>query len=90
MNFIDWSDAEGMIDLFQGFVRDETNGCSADTERQEFLNQLLGDVESIREGRMANAVQKLRALQDSIPSEFSEDTATTHLTDLIAELEGLR
>ena len=89
MTFIDWSDAEGMVDLFQEFLRDELNGCSADTERQRFLNQLLEDVTSVREAKLMDAIQGLRALQESISGEFSADQASMHLGDLIQELEGL-
>ena len=89
MTFIDWSDAEGMVELFQEFVRDEMNGCLTDTERQGFLNQLLEDVGSMREAESLFAMQRLRAIQESIPGEFSADPASSHLTDLIQELEGL-
>ena len=87
MTFIDWSDAEGMVDLFQEFVRDEL--ASADPERKQFLNQLLGDVRSIREAKLVDAIEQLRALHDSIPDDFSADPASVHLSDLINELEGL-
>ena len=87
MTFIDWSDAEGMIDLFQEFVRDEHR--PADTERQRFLNQLLEDVGPLREGNFVDAIQRLRAIQESTPGEFSADPASLHLADLIQELEGL-
>ena len=89
MTFIDWSDAEGMVDLFQEFVRDEVNDSLADTERQRFLNQLLEDVGSMREAKSADAIRRLRAIQESIPGEFSADPASFHLADLIQELEGL-
>ncbi len=89
MTFIDWSDAEGMVDLFQEFVRDELNDSLADTERQGFLNQLLGDVTSVRETEFGDAIHRLRAIQESIPGEFSADPASAHLADLIQELEGL-
>ena len=89
MSFIDWSDAEGMVDLFQEFVRDELNDCSADAERQGFLNQLLEDVGSMREAKLVDAIQRLQAIQESIQGEFSADPASLHLADLIHELEGL-
>ncbi len=89
MTIIDWSDAEGMIDLFQEFVRDELNHRPADTERQRFLNQLLEDVGPLREGNFVDAIQTLRAIQESTPGEFSADPASLHLADLIQELEGL-
>ena len=89
MTFIDWSDAEGMVDLFQEFIRDELNDSPSDAERQRFLNQLLEDVGSIREAKLVGAIRRLRLIQESIPSEFSEDPATLHLSDLIDELEGL-
>ncbi len=89
MTFIDWSDGEGMVDLFQEFLRDELNDSLADTERQGFLNQLLGDVRSACEAKFVDAIQRLRAVQESIPGEFSADPASLHLEDLIQELEGL-
>jgi hypothetical protein len=89
LTFIDWSDAEGMVDLFQEFVRDELNHRPADTERQVFLNQLLEDVWSMREAKDVDAIRRLRAIQESIPGEFSVDPASLHLADLIEELEGL-
>ena len=90
MTFIDWSDAEGMVDLFQEFVRDEMNDSLADTERQRFLNHLIEDVRSTREAKPVSVIPRLRAIQDSIPGEFSADPASLHLADLIQELEGLR
>ena len=87
MTFIDWSDSEGMIDLYQEFVRDEMNGSLADEERQRFLNQILGDVESI--GEDGNTIERLREIRDSIQDEFTADPASTHLVDLIQELERL-
>ena len=89
MTFIDWSDAEGMVELFQEFVRDELNDSSSDTERQRFLTQLLEDVQSIREAKLLGAIRRLHLIQESIPDEFSEDPASLHLSDLIDELEGL-
>ena len=89
MTFIDWSDAAGMLDLYQEFVRDERNACPSDEERQGFLSQLLDDVSSIREAEMVDALQKLRAIHESIRGEFSEDPASLHLVELIHELEGL-
>jgi len=78
-----------MVDLFQEFVRDEVNHRPADTERQAFLNQVLEDVMTMREGRLVDAIRRLRAIQESIPGEFSADPASLHLADLIEELEGL-
>ena len=87
MTFIDWSDSEGMLELYQDFVRDEMNGSLADEERQRFLNQILGDVESI--GEDGNTIERLREIRDSIQDEFTADPASTHLVDLIQELERL-
>jgi hypothetical protein len=78
-----------MVDLFQEFVRDELNDSLADTERQGFLNQLLGDVTSVREAEFGDSIQRLRTVQESIPGEFGADPASLHLADLIQELEGL-
>lgn len=89
MTFIDWSDAEGMVELFQEFVRDEMNDSLSDTERQGFLNQLLEDVGSMRDTSSGYVIPRLRAIQESVPGEFDADPASLHLADLIQELEGL-
>ena len=78
-----------MVDLFQESVRDEMNDSLADTERQRFLNQLIEDVESMREAKSVSVIPRLRAIQESIPVEFNADPASLHLADLIQELEGL-
>ena len=87
MTFIDWSDSEGMLELYQDFVRDEMNGSLADAERQRFLNQILGDVEPI--GEEGNTIERRREIRESIQDEFTADPASTHLVDLIQELERL-
>jgi len=89
LTFIDWSDAEGMVDLFREFVRDEWNGSPADPDRWRFLQQLLAEVGCLRAVELVDAIQRLRALRDSIPDEFSADPVSVHLSDLIHELEGL-
>ncbi len=89
MTFIDWSDSEGMLDLFQEFLRDEMSACSADTERHRFLNQLAADVGSVREAGIEDAIPSLRTILESIQGEFRADPASLHLADLIGELEGL-
>jgi molecular chaperone DnaK (HSP70) len=90
MTFIDWSDAEGMVELFEEFIRDEMNDSLSDTERQQFLSNLLGDVERIREVGMEGAIQRLRTIQESLQEDFREDPASLHLADLIDELERIR
>ena len=87
MTFIDWSDSEGMFDLFEEFIRDEINQSIEDPERQQFLRHFLREVSSMNEVTIANAILKLREIQDSIPDEFQTDTAVLHLADLIHELE---
>ena len=89
MTFIDWSDAEGMVELFEEFIRDEMNDSLEDTERQQFLGHLLGDVEPIREVGMEDAIQRLRTIQESLREEFRADLVSLHLADLIDELEAL-
>jgi len=78
-----------MLDLFSEFVRDERSECSGDAERRRFLDRLLDDVKSIREGETGDALPRLRVIHESIQDEFSEDPASLHLADLIQELEGL-
>ena len=79
-----------MFDLFREFVRDELNDSLGDGERQDFLNQLLGDVTSIRNVGLVDAIQALRTIQESMPKEFSADPVSSHLSDLIHELERLK
>ena len=90
MSFIDWSDAEGMIELFKEFIRDEGRDSSADTERREFLDNLLGEVESMQQFTTVEALQQLREIHGAIRGEFRGDPASLHLSDLIHELEGIR
>ena len=90
MSFIDWSDAEGMIELFQEFIRDEWSDSLADTERREFLGDLLGEVGSMQKLTIVEALQKLREIHESIREEFRGDPASLHLSDLIHELERTR
>jgi hypothetical protein len=87
MSFIDWSDAEGMIELFQEFIRDEWSDSLADTERREFLEDLLSEVGSMQKLTIVEALQKLREIHESIQEEFRGDPASLHLSDLIHELE---
>ena len=87
MSFIDWSDSEGMFDLFQEFIRDEMNESFDDPERQQFLRNLLAEISSLNQMTIADAILKLRTIHDSIPGEFQTDSAFLHLRDLITELE---
>jgi hypothetical protein len=41
MTFFDWSDSDGMFDLFIEFIRDEMNASSGDRSREKFLAGLL-------------------------------------------------
>lgn len=90
MSFIDWSDSEGLIDLLKEFVRDELSGSSEDAARKRFLSHLLADIGAMHEGTTADAIQRLREIQESIQKEFSADPASLHLSDLIQELERMR
>ena len=90
MSFIDWSDAEGMIELFKEFVRDEWSDSPPDTERREFLDNLLGEVGSMQKLTTVETLQRLREIHDSIREEFRGDPASLHLSDLIQELERIR
>jgi hypothetical protein len=90
MSFIDWSDAEGMIELFKEFIRDEWSDSLADTERREFLDDLLGEVGAMQKLTIVEALQKLREIHESIRGEFRSDPASLHLSDLIHELERTR
>jgi len=78
-----------MVELFEEFIRDEMNDSLEDTERQQFLSHLLGDVEPIREVGMEDAIQRLRTIQESLREEFRADLVSLHLADLIDELEAL-
>ena len=53
------------------------------------MQQLLAEVGCLRAVELVDAIQRLRALRDSIPDEFSADPVSVHLSDLIHELEGL-
>jgi hypothetical protein len=90
MSFIDWSDTEGMIELFKEFIRDEWRDSSADMERREFLDYLLAEVESMQNFGTVETLQQLREIHESIRGEFRGDPASLHLADLIHELEGIR
>jgi hypothetical protein len=90
MTFIDWSDSEGMFDLFKEFIRDEMNDSLEDKERQQFLNHLLREVSSLNEVSIVDALKKLGAIRDTIQGEFRTDPAFLHLIDLIHELERIR
>jgi hypothetical protein len=87
VTFIDWSDAEGMIELFTDFVRDEWSNSSTDTERRDFLDDLLGEAESMQNLTPLETLQRLREIYDAIRREFRADPASLHLADLIQELE---
>jgi hypothetical protein len=90
MTFIDWSDSEGMLDLLVEFIRDEMSDSHGDTNRQQFLAQLLTKVSALNEVTVANAGKMLRAIQDSIDEEFKQDPVFSHITDLINELERIK
>lgn len=79
-----------MIELFQEFIRDEWSDSLADTERREFLSDLLGEVGSMKKFTIVEALQKLREIHESIRGEFRGDPAALHLSDLIHELERTR
>ena len=79
-----------MIELFQEFIRDEWSDSAADTERREFLDNLLGEVGSMQRLTTVEALQQLREIHESIRREFRDDPASLHLSDLIHELEGIR
>ena len=78
-----------MVELFEEFIRDEMNDSLKDTEREQFLSHLLGDMEPIREAGMEDAIQRLRTIQESLREEFRADLVSLHLADLIDELEAL-
>lgn len=91
MTFIDWSDSEGMFDLFIEFIRDEMNDSLEDPHRQQFLGYLLGKVRSASNERtLGDAIQKLTAIESSIDEEFKTDTVVVHIIDFINELERIR
>ena len=87
MTFIDWSDSEGMFDLFIEFIRDEMN--DGDEQRQKFLRHVLKSVRSVNELTVGDAIKKLIEIQDSIDEEFKTDPVFLHLTDFINELKRI-
>jgi len=89
MTFMDWSDSEGMLDLLTEFIRSEMNVSYADAHRQDFLTGMLARVEIANQLPLANAVNKLRGIRDSIEDEFRNDPVFLHMTDLIVELERI-
>jgi hypothetical protein len=90
MTFIDWSDAEEMLDLLMEFVRDANNECGDDIARRRFLSQLLVDLKDVT-AELPNVprdrfIQSLQAVYDSIDEEFKQDPVTGHIADCIVEL----
>ena len=89
MTFMDWSDSEGMLDLLTEFIRSELNASYSDAHRQDFLAEMLVRVDTANQAPLANAVNKLRGIRDSIEDEFRNDPVFEHITDLIGELERI-
>jgi hypothetical protein len=89
MSFIDWSDPEGMFDLFIEFIRDEINDSSGDAARQQFLQHLFKKVSTTESGTVADAIKTLKAIQNAIDEEFKTDPVALHMTDFINELERI-
>jgi hypothetical protein len=92
MSFVDFSDAEDMLELLVEYVTDE---CSAaqDPQRREFLCGLLESVTRLQEGSAAMSaperIECLRDLRASVDPEFSSDPVVQHLEDCAAELVRL-
>lgn len=91
MNFIDWSDAEGVFGLLVDFVADERMECQEDSDRQRFLSDLLAQLRKLEHELpqlpASDAVQRLRDMHDSADSGFAGDPVLMHLGDCIEELE---
>lgn len=92
MSFIDWSDAEDMFGAFCEFVADErANG--GDMAREEFLENLLEELESLGEHierrELDEVIAGLQTLRVAAPEGFQDDPAVTHLDACLVELERL-
>ena len=92
MTFIDLSDAEGMIGLFVELVADERTECLDDSERMRFVEELLAELRSVEANldqiRLPAIIGRLKELQESASTSFTDDPVMAHLNDLIQELES--
>jgi hypothetical protein len=93
MSFIDWSDHEEMLGLLAEYVADESLAEREDRARAKFLGALSSKLTALatmaEELPAAEAIERLRDIYDSQPSEFVTDAALTHLDDCIQELERI-
>jgi hypothetical protein len=92
MVFVDFSDAEDMLELLVEYMTDE---CSAAEEpgRRRFLATLLESVTQLQEASATMSaperLQSLRDLHSAVDPEFEADPVVQHLVDCAAELERL-
>lgn len=91
MNFIDWSDSEGMFGLLLDFIAGERAHCREDPERHRFLSELLTQLNELEtqvpEISASTLIEGLRVAHDSVDREFAGDPVLSHLRDCIEELE---
>ena len=94
MTFINWSDSEEMVALLTEFIEDERRESQGDGARETFLFDLLQELSQLNEQvatiSINGAIEKLRAIQQSLNQEFSEDPVIVHLEACIEELERIR
>jgi hypothetical protein len=92
MGFVDFSDAEDMLELLVEYVTDECSGAE-DPQRRRFLSGLLESVTQLQEGAAtmsaAERIECLRDLHASVDPEFGADPVVQHLQDCAAELTRL-
>jgi hypothetical protein len=94
MTFINWSDSEEMIGLLTEYVADERSASRPDGTREVFLAGLLQELTQLNEESATistdRTIEMLRAIQDSVDPEFSEDPVLVHVEACIEELERIR
>src|SRR5687767_4657438 len=94
MTFINWSDSEEMIGLLTEYVADERSASGSDGAREVFLDDLLQELTQLNEEFATistdRTIERLRAIQDSVNPEFSEDPVLVHVAACIEELERIK
>jgi hypothetical protein len=94
MAFIDWSDAEGILDLLVEYIADEKRDVRGDINRRQFLKNLLKELKLLREqlptDGVAETIVSLQTIHSSITPEFVDDPAVEHITACIEELEQIQ
>ena len=94
MTFIAWSDPEGLFGLLLEYLADERADHEGDHERWRFLSDLMARLEDLEERlpdtSLADLIQGLQQIHESVESDSPEDPVMTHLRDCIAELERVQ